>query len=100
MKLSKSFIIFIVALFVIVLLFQLSAPPKYSWKETFGAKDKNPFGCYVFDSVMRASTHDRYTVSTRTLAQISKDEETHSVLLSEATSFDRIDIISIKKHLS
>jgi hypothetical protein len=96
MKLSKSFIIFIVALFVVVLLFQLSAPPKYSWKETFGAKDKNPFGCYVFDSVMRASTHDRYTVSTRTLAQISKDEETHSVLLSEATSFDRIDIISIK----
>jgi hypothetical protein len=63
MKASRIFIVVIIALMAVILLFEMNAPTRFQWDNTSQSyKSKQPFGCYVMDSVLRASLPQGYEV--------------------------------------
>lgn len=63
MKASRVFIVVIIAIMAMVILFEINAPSRYRWEDTSHSyKSKQPFGCYVMDSVLRASLPQGYEV--------------------------------------
>lgn len=71
---SKSkFIVGITLLFVIILVIEYRMPRRFEWAATFSHTDPQPFGCLVFDSVMKASMPLGYTVDKRSLWQLEHD---------------------------
>ena len=71
---------------VITLLFLRPVP--FSWNPTFGAYDKNPFGCYVFDSLLRQAMPAGYRVRNLSWHEIKTDSTArHSNLLFTEVSF-------------
>ena len=98
MKMNKCFLAGIAVLFIVMVAVNLRTPKRYSWQPTFLPKDKNPFGCMVFDSVMGASLPNGYAVMQRTLRQISLGKKPHNVLLiTDGLSLTDTDIAAIKR---
>lgn len=63
MKMSRAFIVMVIALMAVIILFQLRAPSRFDWTNfSHSYKSKQPFGCYVMDSVLRASLPQGYEV--------------------------------------
>ena len=63
MKTSRLFVVVIIALMALILLFEMNAPTRFKWDEISQShKSKQPFGCYVMDSVLRASLPQGYEV--------------------------------------
>lgn len=63
MKASRIFIVVIIALMAVILLFEMNAPTRFQWDNTSQSyKSKQPFGCYVMDSVFRVSLPQGYEV--------------------------------------
>ena len=74
MKRTTSIYVAIGALFIVLLLFQLQVPQRFSWEPTFSHSDKQPFGCALFDSVLSASLPQGYSVSRKSFYQLSKQQ--------------------------
>ena len=70
---NKKFLIFIVGFLVLVFLLELSAPSMFVWLPTFSHYDKQPFGCEVFDSLMKKSVPAGYEVTRKTLSQLERE---------------------------
>ena len=83
MRGRNIYIICIGALLLFLLLMELSVPKKFVWKPTFSPNDREPFGCYVFDSVMKRSLPQGYSVTTATLDSIARDStlRRHNLLI-------------------
>ena len=63
MKFNRAFIVIIIVLMAVILLFEISAPNRFSWDDySQSSNSKNPFGCYVMDSVLKASLPQGYEV--------------------------------------
>lgn len=63
MKASRIFVVVIIALMAVILLFEMNAPTRYQWHDISQShKSKQPFGCYVMDSVLRGSLPQGYEV--------------------------------------
>ena len=78
MKSRGKFIIGILLMLVAVLVIEYRMPRRFIWQPTFSHSDAQPFGCLVFDSVMKASMPNGYTVSRQTFFQLySKGILTH-----------------------
>lgn len=73
MKNSYKFILAMVVLFCLSFVLQLQMPKKFVWNPTFHHADEQPFGCYVFDSVLLQSMPKGYQVGKNTFRQL--DEE-------------------------
>lgn len=69
----NRFIIGVVLLLVVILVIEYRMPRRFEWVATFSHTDPQPFGCLVFDSVMKASMPMGYTVDKRTLWQMRHD---------------------------
>ena len=52
MKITTRYIVGIVILVVGLFTILLIRPSRFVWTPTFAHEDKNPLGCFVFDSVM------------------------------------------------
>ena len=70
---NKKFLIFIVGFLVLVFLLELSAPSMFVWDPTFSHHDRQPFGCAVFDSLMKKSARAGYEVTRKTLSQLERE---------------------------
>lgn len=81
MKSSKGFIIGITVFIIMMFLIQLNMPKRFSWNPTFAHNDKNPFGSYVFDDIMKQSMPDGYETTRKTLYQISKEQSNRNILV-------------------
>ena len=63
MKANRTFLVIIVVLMAVMILFEINAPTRYRWDDiSQSCKSKQPFGCYVMDSVLRASLPQGYEV--------------------------------------
>lgn len=63
MKVSRVFVVVIIALMAVMILFEINAPSRFQWyDDSQSYKSKQPFGCYVMDSVLRASLPQGYEV--------------------------------------
>lgn len=70
---NKRFWFFVVGFLVFVFLLEWNAPSKFVWEPTFNHYDKQPFGCAVFDSLMKKSVPAGYEVTRKTIAQLERD---------------------------
>ena len=75
MKSSRTFFIGIGIAAVLIFVLQLRVPQRFSWRPSFSPHDRQPFGCYVFDSVMRHSLAGDYQVVHKTLRQLNNEKE-------------------------
>ena len=71
------------ALFVLFCLLQVNLPKKFVWSPTFSHVDKQPLGCFVFDSVLTQSLPNGYHVTKKTFFQLDQEhaKEKISVLM-------------------
>lgn len=98
MKTSRAFIFGALALFVLLFVVQLNLPKHFLWTPTFAHGDKNPFGCYVFDSVMARSLPNGYTVADKTLYQVSREDTVCNVLVvAKGLDIARTDLEAINR---
>lgn len=83
MKSSRNFFLAMLALFVLFCLLQVNLPKKFVWSPTFSHIDKQPFGCFVFDSVLTQSLPNGYQVTKKTFFQLDQEhtQEKISVLM-------------------
>lgn len=83
MKSSRNFLFVMLALFVLFCLLQVNLPKKFVWSPTFSHVDKQPFGCFVFDSVLTQSLPNGYHVTKKTFFQLDQEhaKEKISVLM-------------------
>lgn len=83
MKSSRNFLFAMLVLFVLFCLLQVNLPKKFVWFPTFSHVDKQPFGCFVFDSVLTQSLPNGYHVTKKTFFQLDQEhaKEKISVLM-------------------
>lgn len=83
MKSSRNFLFAMLVLFVLFCLLQVNLPKKFVWSPTFSHVDKQPFGCFVFDSVLPQSLPNGYHVTKKTFFQLDQEhaKEKISVLM-------------------
>ncbi|MBR5169825.1 MAG: DUF4350 domain-containing protein [Muribaculaceae bacterium] len=63
MKVNGVFVAVIIVLMAVMILFEMNAPNRFHWDEySQSYSSKQPFGCYVMDSVLRASVPQGYEV--------------------------------------
>lgn len=85
---SKKFIAFILVLLVVMFAVQYRMPKRFVWEETYLHTDRQPFGCYVFDSLVSAAMPKGYTVTKQTLWQLNQDSlKDHAVIVSMPKHF-------------
>ena len=83
MKSSRNFLFAMLVLFVLFCLLQVNLPKKFVWSPTFSHVDKQPLGCFVFDSVVAQSLPNGYHVTKKTFFQLDQEhaKEKISVLM-------------------
>lgn len=100
MMVNRKFIIGIVTVTLLVFALQLQMPRKFEWGVTFSPVDRNPFGCWVMDSVMRQALPKGYEARRTTLTQmaLSKDSTCNILRLTNTyPPLDSLDIDAIKR---
>ena len=100
MKFSRVYIFCILLFLLLVFLSEYRMPKHFRWEPTFSHNDKQPFGCYVLDSVLSASLLQGYTVNRQTLYQLRNLKELHGILLvaddmPEMTKTDVKSVLSL-----
>ena len=99
MKTSRGFIMTILSLLAVLIVLQLSMPHKYVWLETHDGNDSEPYGCMVFDSVMRSSMQKGYEVTDKKLNQIADGR--HNVLIAaEKLNLSETEADALKRMLN
>lgn len=83
MKSSRNFLFSMFVLFVLFCLLQVNLPKKFVWSPTFSHVDKQPLGCFVFDSILAQSLPNGYHVTKKTFFQLDQEhaKEKISVLM-------------------
>ena len=98
MKSSRSFLIGMAVLFVLMFALQLRLPKSFVWNPTFSHLDRQPFGSYVFDSVMSQSLPKGYHVTKQSFYQLdtqSKNKKIAVLVVAKSQKVNQLDI----KHL-
>jgi hypothetical protein len=100
MKVNRLFLVGITLLLFLMFWAYLETPKKFSWVESFSPEDKNPFGCYVFDSLMRQTLPNGYETTDKTLYELNHDgSKRRRSILFVAEGFD-ISQIDVKQYLA
>lgn len=73
---SRKFWLLIVALLVLMLALEYQMPRRFLWEPTFAHADRQPFGCYVFDSIFAQEMSHGYTVCRKSLSQLALQDTT------------------------
>ena len=81
MRFNRWFITFVVVFLALVFVMEYQMPRRFTWNPSFSHIDKQPFGCYVFDSVLSASLSDGYEVTKNTLYQLRGEHRRMGVLV-------------------
>lgn len=68
-----------VVLFVLMFLLQMHLPKKFEWNVTYHHADRQPFGCYVFDSVLTESMPKGYQVTSKTFRQLNNEHPSEKI---------------------
>ncbi len=95
MKGARKFIILMVLLFVGLFVLQMRLPKKFVWNQTYSHADKQPFGCYVFDSVLSQSMPNGYQVTRQSFLQINeayKGKNVSVLTIMDSQDFSSTDV--------
>ena len=94
MKFSRVFALAVTAFLALVFVSELRAPKRFRWEPTFGHADRQPYGCYVVDSVLSASLPQGYRVGHKTLYQLQQQlSSPHGIIvIAEQASLSPTDV--------
>ena len=95
MKSSRNFLFAMLVLFVLFCLLQVNLPKKFVWSPTFSHVDKQPLGCFVFDSVLTQSLPNGYHVTKKTfflLAQARAKEKISVLMVVDQQDLQQLDV--------
>ena len=96
MRLNRTFVIGVLAFLAFVFVMEYRMPKKFRWTPTFSHRDKQPFGCYVFDSMLKASIPQGYQVVRKTFYQLKEDTTTKAVLMvADEVRLSKTDVAAI-----
>lgn len=76
MKLNRTFLFVLFVLAVLLFGLRLTLPQRFVWKPTFSTADRQPFGCYVVDSMLRHDLPHGYRTTRQTLWQLNREMRT------------------------
>lgn len=102
MKIPRSYIICMTIIVLAGFAISLRMPRRFIWNSTFLPDDRQPLGCYVFDSVMKSSMPNGYEVCRKTLSQILADSATgreNVLLVSTRLDMTSADFMSMDQLL-
>lgn len=91
-RISWKYISFLVALVGLYFLLLYFMPRKFNWLVTLYQKDKNPFGTYIFKSLIDNSWLEEINISNRTLYELQELEESNLLILCEQFSVSQSEI--------
>ena len=100
MKNTYKFVLIMVVLFCLSFVLQLQMPKKFVWNPTYHHADAQPFGCYVFDSVLSQSMPEGYHVTKKTFRQLDEEHRGKQIsVLVVATKplLAKTDVAHLKK---
>ena len=86
---SRKFWLLIVALLVLMLTLEYQMPRRFQWEPTFAHDDRQPFGCYVFDSIFSQEMPRGYTVCRKSLAQLALEDTMPRSIVILCTGYQR-----------
>lgn len=95
MKCSRNFLFAMLVLFVLFCLLQVNLPKKFVWSPTFSHVDKQPLGCFVFDSVLTQSLPNGYHVTKKTFFQLDQEhakEKISVLMVVDQQDLKRLDV--------
>lgn len=95
MKSSRNFLFAMLVLFVLFCLLQVNLPKKFVWSPTFSHVDKQPLGCFVFDSVLTQSLPNGYHVTKKTFFQLDQEhakEKISVLMVMDQQDLKRLDV--------
>lgn len=91
-RISWKYISFLVALVGLYFLLLYFMPRKFNWLVTLYQKDKNPFGTYIFKSLIDNSWLEAINTSNRTLYELQELEDPNLLILCEHFSVSLSEI--------
>ena len=94
MKGSRIFFVLMAVLLMAISAILLGMPKQFVWNPTFLHTDRQPFGCYVFDSVLVQSLPKGYHVTDKTLYQL--EEESYDGKFAVLAVMDQMNIDKIE----
>lgn len=99
MKGRTIYIIGVTVFLVVIVLLTLKLPRPFVWQESYDTNDPQPYGSYVFDSLMRQSLPNGYTVTDKTLTQLRKEKVAPRNILFMACrlDMDSLDMLSLQQ---
>lgn len=100
MKFNRLFIIGVLAFIALVFVVQYRMPRKFQWTPTYDHRDRQPFGCYVFDSTVKNSLPQDYRVVKKTFYQLSQDSTAAPqgvLMVADEVRFTTTDIAVIRR---
>lgn len=86
---SRKFWLFIVALLALMLVLEYHMPRRFQWTPTFAHADRQPFGCYVFDSIFAQEMPHGYTVCRKSLSQLALQDTTPRSIVILCSGYQR-----------
>ena len=90
-----------VAFIVLVIVAKMQMPRSFRWAPTYSTRDGQPFGCLVFDSVMKQTVKQGYSVSKLKLEELLADSAARSekrgyLILSDNYRIDSTELNKIR----
>ena len=98
MKGSHKYVLFITVFVLVCFALGQRMPRRFVWEASFSHNDRQPFGCYVFDSIMTESMPRGYAVLRKTFTQINNDKKMRNsnlLVLCDLMSLNAIDLRSM-----
>ncbi len=92
MKINIRYIVFIVLLIILFVVLDAYMPKSYNWTITYYHQDKNPFGAFVLDDVMKKSWDGKYNVSNKSLYFIDSVQADSWLILCDQFKTDKQEI--------
>jgi len=97
MKKRILYTVFILLLFLLMYWLNKDEPIRYEWKPTFSADDKEPFGAYAFDKILKDSWKKNYFHSYYSLYDFLPETEDDS---DETDSNSEYNLLIIANYLT
>ena len=89
---SRKFWLVIVALLVLMLALEYQMPRRFQWEPTFAHADRQPFGCYVFDSIFAQEMAHGYTVCRKSLSQLALQDTTPRSIVILRSGYQDVNV--------
>ena len=89
---NRKFWLLILGLTVLMLVLEYQMPRRFVWEPTFAHADRQPFGCYVFDSVLATTMPHGYAVCRKSLSQLALEKSSPRSIIILETGYQKQEV--------